>query len=87
MQVVPQPDRARNCAAFRATLETTEGVAMRDTTDRVFFIDDATQISRELFRADMPRLMLYGKLDLIQVQAIVDGNILVKASKTVQQVA
>ena len=76
MQTVPHTDRARNCAAFRATLDTTEGVAMRDTTDRVFFIDDATGVWRELFNADMPRLTLFGKLDLIQKQALIDGDLL-----------
>jgi hypothetical protein len=75
MATVPQPDRARNCAAFRATLDTTEGIAMRDTTDRVFFIDDQVGLWRELFNADMPRLGLNGKLDLIQVQAILDGDL------------
>ena len=76
MQTVAHTDRARNCAAFRATLDTTEGVALRDTTDRVFFIDDATQVWRELCNPDMPRLTLFGKLDLIQKQALLDGDLL-----------
>jgi hypothetical protein len=58
------------------------GIAMRTTDRRVFFVDDATGTWRELHDADAANLHLHGRVDLVLRQAIVDGNLVVKASRT-----
>jgi hypothetical protein len=58
------------------------GVAMRTDDRRVFFVDDATRTWRELHDADAGNLHLHGRVDLVLRQAIVDGHLVVKASRT-----
>ena len=72
--------------AFNATLFNNNvgisGIAMRTNDRRVFFVDDATQVWRELFDADASNLCLHGRVDLALSQSILDGNLVVKASRT-----
>ena len=72
--------------AFNATLfngnVAISGVAMRTSENRVFFQADATGLWTELGNADAPRLHLHGRTDLALAQSIVDGNLVVKASRT-----
>jgi hypothetical protein len=72
--------------AYYATLSNTEGTALR-TADGVFFLADATGLWAELHDADASRLQLLGRVDIADAQALVDGNLLVKASRTLQEVA
>jgi hypothetical protein len=58
------------------------GIAMRDGQDRVFFLDDATQTWRQLANADAPSLHLHGRVDLALSARIADGDLVVKASRT-----
>lgn len=58
--------------AYRSLFNNTPGTAMRTPDHRVFFIDDATQLWRELGNADAPRLQLLGRLDLIALQQLQD---------------
>ena len=63
------------------------GIAMRTSDNRVFFIDDATAQWRELFDADAANLHLHGRVDLALQAQIADGNLVVKASRTLQRAA
>lgn len=63
------------------------GIAMRTTDRRVFFADDATGTWRELYDADAGSLHLHGRVDLALAAAIADGNLVVKASRTLQRAA
>jgi len=72
--------------AFYASLDHTAGLALRADSDRVFFIDDATGVWTELFTRDMPRLVLNGHLPTADAQALADGNLVRKASRTLQGV-
>ena len=72
--------------AFYAHLDQTEGIALRADSDRVFFIDHAVGLWTELFDRDMPRLVLNGHLPTADVQALVDGDLVRKASRTLQGV-
>ena len=77
--------------AFYATLFNqnvgTTGIAMRTTEGRVFFQTEATGLWRELFDADATNLHLHGRCDISLSQAIVDGQLVVKASRTLQRAA
>ena len=77
--------------AYNATLginnvETT-GIAIRTPDRRVFFQADSTGLWTELFDADAARLHLHGRTDLAMAARIVDGDLVVKASRTLQKVA
>jgi hypothetical protein len=58
------------------------GIAMRAPDRRVFFVDDATGTWRALTDADAANLHLHGRVDLVLRQAIVDGALVVTASRT-----
>jgi len=60
------------------------GIAMRTADRRVFFQPDTTGTWRELADADAPNLHLHGRVDLVLSQAICDGQLVVKASRTLQ---
>jgi hypothetical protein len=75
---------AYNATLFHHNVATT-GIAMRTTDRRVFFVDDATQTWRELYDADASHLHLHGRTDLVLSQGIQDGNLVVKASRTLQR--
>jgi hypothetical protein len=77
---------AYNASWFQNNVATT-GIAMRTTDRRVYFVDDATQTWRELFDADASNLHLHGRTDLVLSQAIQDGQLVVKASRTLQRAA
>jgi hypothetical protein len=72
--------------AFYATLDNTAGIALRTDSDRVFFIDQAVGVWTELFTRDMPRLVLNGHLPTADAQALADGNLVRKTSRTLQGV-
>jgi hypothetical protein len=84
-------DESMNTIAFHATFfnnnVATSGIAMRTAENRVFFQAEATRLWTELFDADAGRLHLHGRTDLALVQSIVDGNLVVKASRTLQRAA
>jgi hypothetical protein len=75
--------------AFNATLFNnnigTCGIAMRTPEGRVFFQSDSTGLWSELFDADASRLQLHGRVDLAMAQRIVDGSLVVRASRTLQR--
>jgi hypothetical protein len=77
---------AYNATFFQQNVGIT-GIAMRTTDLRVFFIDDKTGLWRELYDADASNLHLHGRTDLVLSQAIEDGNLVVKASRTLQRAA
>lgn len=77
---------AFNATLFQANVGTT-GIAMRTPDHRVFFQADATGLWTELFDADAGRLQLHGRTDLEMVQRIQDGDLVVKASRTLQRKA
>ena len=63
-----------------------EGLALRTSTGAVHFIDHATAQWQTLTNADAPRLQLHGRCDLAAAQALADGDLVVKASRTMQEV-
>jgi hypothetical protein len=77
--------------AYNATFFTNNtgisGIAMRTQDNRVFFQSDATGLWTELFDADAPRLHLHGRTDLVLVQSIVDGSLVLRTSRTLQRAA
>jgi hypothetical protein len=77
--------------AYHATLfqhnVATSGVAVRTPDRRVYFCDDATQQWRELHDADASNLHLHGRTDLALQAQIADGNLVLKASRTLQRAA
>jgi hypothetical protein len=88
MTTIPQTPAARKIVAYHATLFLdhvgVSGLAMRDATDHVFFCDDATQTWRELCDAHAPNLHLHGRVDLALAAQLTDGDLVLKASRTVQ---
>ena len=70
--------------AFYATLDTTEGTALRTADGSVHFLTTASGVWQRLFDTDIPRLQLHGRCDLAAWQASLDGDLVVKASRTVQ---
>ena len=75
-----------NATLFNQNVGTT-GIAMRTSDGRVFFQTEATGLWRELFDADATNLHLHGRCDISLSQAIVDGQLVVKASRTLQRAA
>ena len=63
------------------------GIAMRTTDGRVLFQTDHTGLWTELHDGAAPHLHLHGRVNLVQVQAIIDGNLVIKASRTLQRAA
>jgi hypothetical protein len=80
-----------NTIAYHATLFQnnvgTTGIAMRTPDRQVFFRDDATHTWRQLYDADAPNLHLHGRCDIVMEAAIADGNLVIKASRTLQRAA
>ena len=66
---------------------TVEGLALRSLDDTVHFQTTRTGAWTTLTNADAPALHLHGRCDLADTQALLDGNLLVKASQTLQGVA
>ena len=63
-----------------------EGTALRTADGQVHFLTTSTGLWQTLSNADAPRLQLLGRVDIADAQALVDGNLLVKASRTLQGV-
>lgn len=76
---------AYNATFFNHGMTAITGVAMRTPDNRVFFVDDATQQWRELCDADAANLHLHGRVDLVLEAAIADGNVVLKASRTLSR--
>jgi hypothetical protein len=72
--------------AFYATLSNTEGTALRTADGSVHFLTTATGLWQTLGNADASRLQLLGRVDIADAQRLADGNLLVKASRTMQEV-
>ena len=72
--------------AYYATLSNTEGTALRTADGQVYFLEAATGLWQTLSNADAPRLQLLGRVDIADAQRLADGNLLVKASRTLQGV-
>ena len=73
--------------AYYAALDNTHGIALRASDGTVYFLDDATGLWTPLTDADAPRLHLHGRVDLADTQALADGDLVTKASRTLQKVA
>jgi hypothetical protein len=77
--------------SYNATLFTnnvgTTGVAMRTPDRRVFFRAEATGLWTELCDADAPNLHLHGRCDIVMEAQVADGNLVLKASRTLQRAA
>ena len=73
--------------SFFAHLDNTPGLALRTTESRVHFQAETTGLWTELTDADAPRLHLHGRCDLAAAQARLDGELVVKASRTLRRAA
>jgi len=73
--------------AFYAALDNTAGIALRTTDGTVHFQAEHTGLWTALVDADAPRLHLHGRVDIADAQALVDGNLVVKTSRTMQRAA
>jgi hypothetical protein len=74
-------------ATFSSNFVEIMGIAMRTPDHRVFFQADSTGIWTELCDADAPRLHLHGRVDLALAARIQDGDLVIKASRTLQRAA
>jgi hypothetical protein len=78
---------AQQPIAYNATLDSVvSGLALRDQHDRVFFLAETTGIWTQLFDQDLPRLQLHGHKALADAQALSDGDLVRKASRTLVRV-
>jgi hypothetical protein len=84
MATLPQTAPAGNPVAFYATLAGTPGVALRTPGRLVLFRDDATETWRQLADADAPALVLNGRMDISDAQALQDGDKVYRCSQTLQ---
>ena len=73
--------------AYYAALDNTHGVALRTADGTVHFQAARTGLWTALVDADAPRLHLHGRIDLADAQALADGILVRKASRTLQEVA
>jgi hypothetical protein len=75
--------------AFYATLFTdnvgVSGLALRTAYGVVLFRTEATGLWKELTEADAPNLHLHGLTAMVDAQAIADGDLARKASRTLQR--
>ena len=63
MDTVAQPTTTHKRIAYHATLRGEHGTAIRNHRGEVWFVSDDDTVS-QLGDADMPGLMLYGRVDL-----------------------
>jgi hypothetical protein len=74
--------------AFYATLDKTiPGLALRAADGTVHFQAASTGLWTQLYDVDAPRLQLHGRKDLADSQALLDGDVVHKASRTLQRAA
>lgn len=73
--------------AYYATLDNTHGIALRTATGDVHFQAEHTGLWTQLTNADAPRLHLHGRVDLADAQALADGNLVLRTSRTMQRAA
>jgi hypothetical protein len=73
--------------AYYATLSNQSGIALRSTDGSVHFQAERTCLWTQLCDADTSRLHLHGRVDLADAQALVDGNLVYRTSRTLQEVA
>jgi hypothetical protein len=71
MATVAQPQKTYNRIAHHAEWRNVHGMAIRDTTGRVWFVSDNDQI-QELFDADIADIALLGRMDLAAEQRRLD---------------
>jgi hypothetical protein len=80
-----------NTVAYFATLfqenVATTGIALRNPEGRVFFQTEQTGAWQELFDVDAVNLHLHGRCDLVLAASIRDGDLVLKASHTLQRAA
>lgn len=72
MATVPNTTPPRNPKAAYAYLDEVHGIALRAPDDTVHFQATATGLWTTLTNADLPRLSILGRLDLIETQRMVD---------------
>lgn len=84
MKTLPETTAPRNPVAFYAHLGNVSGVALRDSAGVVSFQTDSTGLWTALTNADRARLVLYGRCDLADTQAIKDGDKVYRCSQTLQ---
>jgi len=60
---------------------------MRTPDRKVFFRADATGLWTELHDEDAADLQLHGRTDLVMEAALADGDLVVKASRTLRRAA
>jgi hypothetical protein len=72
--------------AFYSTFRNTEGIALRDTQGVVSFQTTATGTWQTLANSDTADLLLHGRCDLDAAARLADGDLVQKASQTLQQV-
>lgn len=73
--------------AYYASLDNVPGIALRTATGDVHFRAEHTGLWTQLYDADAPRLHLHGHCALANAQALADGNLVAKASRTLRRAA
>jgi hypothetical protein len=84
MQTLPETAPAGNPVAFYAALAGVPGIALRTPERTVLFRDDRTQTWHQLSDADAPALVLNGRMDISDAQALQDGDKVYRCSQTLQ---
>ena len=72
MATVPNVTTQRNPKAVYAYLDEAHGIALCDPAGQVRFRADGTGLWQTLTNADVPRLQVLWRLDLIEAQRAVD---------------
>jgi hypothetical protein len=73
--------------AFYTTLDNAHGVALRLTDGTVHCQADDPGLWTQLYDQDVPRLHLHGRVDLATAQALEDGDLVLRASRTLRRAA
>jgi hypothetical protein len=73
--------------AYFATYRHSPGMAMRTQTNEVWFRRESTGQWQQLFDSDIPDLQLHGRVDLAAAAALDDGDLVLKASRTLGRAA
>lgn len=70
--------------AYYAALDNESGIALRASDGSVHFQHEHTGLWVELHDADASRLMLHGRVDIADAQALLDGDKVYRTSRTLQ---